>query len=354
MKWDISTGDSLEEISKKFQIPPYLLEDSNQRFALGSDKINIPGWIKTNNDFEKVTNDVINTKKPYCYHELKNDLNYLCEVFPFIRKEVIGYSVLGLPLYELKIGRGKKKVHMNASFHANEWITTCIMMKWLQDYLLAIINQQSFHSYQVEDLYKEVTLSIVPMVNPDGVNLVINKKLIPIQNLQYVLKLNRNNEDFSEWKANIRGVDLNNQYPANWIIEKERKVPKSPAPRDYPGDFYLTEPESIVMEQLVRRSDFDVVVAFHTQGEEIYWGYEGFEPILSYQIVKEFEKVSGYKPVQYIDSHAGFRDWFIYTYRKPGFTVELGLGENPLPLSEFDSIYCKSKGLFWSSLFMCL
>ena len=41
----------------------------------------------------------------------------------------------------------------------------------------------------------------------------------------------------------------------------------------------------------------------------------------------------------YASGHAGFKDWFILEYDKPGYTIECGLGENPLPISEFDEIY---------------
>ena len=88
--------------------------------------------------------------------------------------------------------------------------------------------------------------------------------------------MNDGSTNFSGWKANIRGVDLNNQFPANWEIEKERKEPKSPAPRDYPGDAPLTEPEAIAMADLARNEQFNRMLAFHTQGKEFYWGYEGW------------------------------------------------------------------------------
>ena len=71
--------------------------------------------------------------------------------------------------------------------------------------------------------------------------------------MKKLLRINSGSTDFSNWKANIRGVDLNNQYPANWEIEKERKEPKSPAPRDYPGDAPLTEPEAEAMAALARK-----------------------------------------------------------------------------------------------------
>jgi g-D-glutamyl-meso-diaminopimelate peptidase len=38
-------------------------------------------------------------------------------------------------------------------------------------------------------------------------------------------------------------------------------------------------------------------------------------------------------------SDAGYKDWFIQRFRKPGFTVEVGLGASPLPLQDFDGMY---------------
>ena len=38
----------------------------------------------------------------------------------------------------------------------------------------------------------------------------------------------------------------------------------------------------------------------------------------------------------------GFKDWFIEKFYRPAFTVEIGLGENPLDPSELDGIYEKT------------
>ena len=42
-------------------------------------------------------------------------------------------------------------------------------------------------------------------------------------------------------------------------------------------------------------------------------------------------------------SHGGFKDWFIQEMGRPGFTLEMGKGENPLPLSDFEGIYEKAQ-----------
>ena len=38
-------------------------------------------------------------------------------------------------------------------------------------------------------------------------------------------------------------------------------------------------------------------------------------------------------------SHGGFKDWFIEEFARPGFTLEIGKGENPLPVSDLSKIY---------------
>jgi g-D-glutamyl-meso-diaminopimelate peptidase len=295
---------------------------------------------------------LLKTRKPYDSQILYKDIDRLLTMYPFIKKEIIGYSVLGNPIIELIIGRGTKTVHMNGSFHANEWITTSIMMHWLQNYLNALVTGEQFDGFNCISFYRDTTISFVPMVNPDGVDLVVNGLPANTSYPAFLLDINDQSLDFSQWKANIRGIDLNNQYPVNWEIEKERKIPKSPAPRDYPGDAPLTEPEAIALAELVKKRNFDRLLAFHTQGEEIYWGYLGKEPEEAELLVNEFEKVSGYRAVRDIDSHAGFRDWYVNDWRRPGFTVELGNGVNPLPFSDFDEIYRKSKGIFLAALYL--
>ncbi|WHX99312.1 M14 family zinc carboxypeptidase [Neobacillus sp. DY30] len=299
---------------------------------------------------ERITQLHVSSKLPYGSGILTKQIKILKKFYPFISVNTIGTSVLGNQIQEIRVGKGKKKVHMNASFHANEWITTMVLMNLVNQYLVSLTNRSPLRGMYTNNLYNETELSIVPMVNPDGVDLVLNGP--PTSSRQEVMKINEGCEEFVHWKANIRGVDLNNQFPANWEIEQERKIPKFPAPRDYPGKSSLSEAEAIAMVELIKNNQFDRILAFHTQGEEFYWGYEGFEPPESEILAREFERVSGYKAIQNVDSHAGFKDWYIQEYKRPGFTIELGRGINPLPLSQFHDILKKVEGIFLASLYL--
>ncbi|WP_449621319.1 M14 family zinc carboxypeptidase [Robertmurraya sp. Marseille-Q9965] len=395
MQLKVRSGDTLWYYSQLFQIPLNLLFASNpnlnpNQLTIGQ-IVQIPGFttqvytVKAGDTFwrlatrrnltvdallllnqyqnstqliigesiilpQRVITPVMNRQTRYDFSTLTNDLNALKEVYPFIRIETIGQSVLGKPIQEIRLGKGRKKVHLNASFHANEWITSAILMTCLNTFLLSLTNGSSIRGLSPLPIYEAVELSIVPMVDPDGVDLVL--KGPPSDLREDIVRINKGSTDFTGWKANIRGVDLNNQYPAKWEIEKERKEEKAPAPRDYPGEAPLSEPEAVAMANLARVRHFDRLLAIHTQGEEFYWGYEGMEPNESSVLAQEFERVSGYKSVRYIDSYAGYKDWFIQDFRKPGFTIELGLGTNPLPLSQFDEIYEEFLGIFLASIYM--
>jgi len=86
-----------------------------------------------------------------------------------------------------------------------------------------------------------------------------------------------------------------------------------------------------------------MVVAFHSQGEVIYWDYKDLAPPEALDIAQRFSEVSGYAisdPIL-LASLSGFKDWFILEFGRPGYTVEVGRGVNPLPISDFDGIYAR-------------
>lgn len=341
----LEKGDSFWAIAQKYKVPVAAMYTVNPKVDASSLQIGQVIQVPL-----RVTWMLVKGQQEYTYAKMVNDLASLIQVYPFVGKSSIGASVLGKEIPGLSIGKGDKQVNYNGSFHANEWITTPVIMTFINDYLLALTNQTSIRGLEVYPLYQQTMLSIVPMVNPDGVDLVLNE-LPPEPWLSRVTEWNNDSSDFSDWKANIRGVDLNDQFPAEWELERERN-PKVPGPRDYGGESPLSEPEAIAMANLTKKDDYAMVLAFHTQGEVIYWGFQNLEPPESKVIVEEFARVSGYEPVQTIDSYAGYKDWFIQDWRRPGFTIELGSGVNPLPLSQFDEIYQEALGIFLAGLYL--
>ena len=341
----IQRGDSIWALAQRLNLPPDAIFILNPKVNPNELQIGQVILLPI-----RVTWRVVNGKQNYDYRTMINDILALQNIYPFLMKETIGKTVLDKEIPALFIGRGQKRVHFNGSFHANEWITTPIVLTFLNDYLLALTNNLPIRGVYTLPLYFQTNLAIVPMVNADGVDLVLNGLPENETVRANLIKWNNGSTDFSGWKANANGVDLNDQFPAEWEKERERN-PKTPGPRDYGGESPLSQPESIAMADLTKEMDFARVLALHTQGEVIYWGFNGLEPPESELPANEFARVSGYQPEQSIDSYAGYKDWFIQDWRRPGFTIELGQGTNPLPISQFDQIYEDVLGIFLIALY---
>lgn len=109
----------------------------------------------------------------------------------------------------------------------------------------------------------------------------------------------------------------------------------------------LTEPESLAIYNFTLAHNFRLVLSYHSQGEVIYWQFQNYNPPNSLYIGQQFSYASGYslEETPYNSSFAGYKDWFIQNYNRPGYTIEVGLGENPLPISQFDKIYYDNLGI---------
>lgn len=281
---------------------------------------------------------IVELRGEYGPEELRADIGLLTDKYPLITTETIGTSVMGKPLHLVKIGNGRRKLHVNAALHANEWLTSPCLLAFLEQYAEACRRGKNWQGHDPKRWFDNWTIYAVPMANPDGVELVQEGAGPWHPKRSELEEWNGGRRSFRHWKANIRGVDLGDQFPAYWEEERARRGRTGPSPRDYGGPKPLSEPEAEALSGLCIRTKFDAAVSLHSQGQEIYWNYRGLEPPESRKLAERMAIGSGYRAVYLTDSDAGFKDWFIMAFGKAGFTVELGLGRNPLPPEEFEDM----------------
>lgn len=296
---------------------------------------------------------IVQTNVPMTSALCRETIRRLTESYPSFRTEVLTTTAFGRPVETLTIGRGERKVFYSAAHHANEWITTPVILKFLEELAEGERTKGRLYGVPAENILKAATIYTVPMVNPDGVDLVTGA--IEPGTLQYEAAVsladNYPGIPFPEgWKANLLGVDLNLQYPAGWRMAREIKFSQGftkPGPRDYVGRAPLNQRESIALAEFTEEIDPDLVLAYHTQGQVIYWQFRDYVVPGAQRLGEEFARLSGYALAEtpYTSSFAGFKDWFIQDFRRPGYTIEVGLGESPLPLSQFDKIYRDNLGI---------
>lgn len=283
--------------------------------------------------------------KIYNYEYLKKDMERLEKKYSGMEWGSIGRSLWGRELFYIRLGHGEKKILYNGAHHGMEWLTSAMLMRFAEEYLGCEKCGMPFCGFSTENLGGKTSLYIVPMVNPDGVDLATcgMPEGIAEEFKADLMRINPSG-DFGRWQANGRGVDLNHNYDALWerskAMEAEYGIFGAGATR-YSGDAPLSEPESRALARFTREKDFALTIAFHSQGKVIYHGFLGKEPPLSAKLAKAFECISVYKldETEGIASYGGYKDWFVNEFGRPGFTIEVGEGRNPLPLENLPIIY---------------
>ena len=127
---------------------------------------------------------------------------------------VVGHSVEGRPVNCQRIGDGEYVVLMMASIHGNEAAGT------------PLLNRLAEHVVENPELLAGVTLVLLPVVNPDGVE--------------------------SGQRYNARGVDLNRNFPAENRQNSSRY-----------GLNALSEPEALAIYQVINDTLPNHIVTLH-------------------------------------------------------------------------------------------
>ncbi len=335
--WRVEPGDTYTKIAREMNSSVKAIEAANP--GRNPDDLKVGSYLVVPLNFPVVPEDV-----PFTWQLTHYVIRGLQARYPFLHMDVIGRSDYGRPIERIRLGQGQRVVYFNAAHHANEWITTPLVLQCLEQYARAVAFGEEILGLDAQALQRETTLYLVPLVNPDGVDLV--NGAVTAQEQMAAQKIAEQYPDIpfpSGWKANLRGVDLNLNYPAQWEEAKKIKYElgfDSPAPRDFVGTAPLSEPESRAMFDSTEEINPVLTIAWHTQGQEIYWKFLDMEPEGARQLGRQMAIASGYalEDVPYASGFAGYKDWFIQDFDRPGYTIEAGIGENPLPLSQLPEI----------------
>lgn len=304
--------------------------------------------------------EIVDYKDIYTYDSLTEDLSKLKQTYP----KLISYKALtttpyGRKIWAVKVGNGDRTILLNGAHHAREWMTSTLLMKMIETYAEAYRTNQEIDGFH-PSILNDVAIWFVPMVNPDGVTLqqfgldaypkIVHRRLV---------KMNKGSKDFKRWKANIRGIDLNRQYPANW--DKLKGVSEKPSYQFYKGKKPLQAIEVKALIHFTNKIKPEIAVSYHSSGNMIFWGFHRWGLTHTtdftddyYTIAEKVAEMTNYSLEEPSSKQqgGGYTDWFITEFDKPAFTVEIGslIEESSLPLKEFPSIWERNKtiGLFLS------
>ena len=232
-------------------------------------------------------------------------------------KQIIGKSVFGRRIYACKVGEGAPIGIVQYAMHGREWITTKLAFA------------QFFRGVAKGSVW------FIPLVNPDGA-LLSQMGLSSVAKKADVDRLTALNggEDFSLWKANARGVDLNVNFPALW--GKGAKNVFTAGAANYVGTKPFSETETQSLKNFTLKIKPDYTISYHTKGEEIYWYfYQSMRYIARDKALALCaSKTTGYPLRHAKNSVGGYKDWCIQSLKIPALTIEAGLDSYTHPLQE--------------------
>lgn len=299
--------------------------------------------------------DCIVTSKEYTYRERQEAIKKLCQKYEFLSKFNIGKSCQGKDITALKLGKCDSYCLITAAIHGSERITATVLLMFIEQLCRAYKHNGSIEGLNVRKGMLGRGVIFVPCVNPDGCDISLLGERACGTNAQIFSNLSKGN--FKKWNANSRGVDLNHNFDADWEILREKEKMLGiigPAPTRFGGFRPHSEPETIALVELCRKVNISHTVALHSQGEVIYWTFGNSILPKAKKMAEIMATSSGYAldvPIS-IATGGGFKDWFIKEFSRPGFTVEIGKGENPLPAKDAFCIYKQVRELLVLSCIM--
>ncbi len=252
------------------------------------------------------------------YSELINSIAPLGKI-EFIGSTVLGY---GIPL--VRVGRDTPRTLIIGSVHAREYITTLMLN-------------------EVVKLTDNCSFDYLPMLNIDGVLLSINgiNFITDEERKKTLYQYNNYNMDFSQWKANVNGVDINVNFDADWGEGKYNIT--YPSSENYIGKTPASEPETQAVVNLLKKNCYSLVACYHSKGEVVYWGFES-----NYRYYKEAKEIAdhlNYSLERSEGSAGGIKDYYCTNYNGLGITIEIGKDSlpHPYPVAELPNLIKQHK-----------
>lgn len=248
--------------------------------------------------------------RKYSYNHMEQDLQEMARRYPkSAHLFSIGETTQHRQLHCLRIGPEgtDRTILVQASMHAREWLNTQLVMLMAERLLSRYHMDILWEGIPYRQLLRHYAVYVIPMMNPDGVEICQGGR--------------------KRYKANANGVDLNRNYETGFSQNAPNtgltgNLPAGDAACD-PGEHPGSEHETQALMKLVHEIQPDLVINYHSAGEEII--YQKYFNALRYM-----SDMTTYPLVHETGNPYGsFGDWL--TEQDVAWcTLETGLGKAPV------------------------
>lgn len=337
----LNNGDKVELIEGPYDI---------------SAKVRIPdsgveGYVDV--QYLKKVNAIVEDCDLYTYDEMVTDLVELSLTYPTLFTINSGaMSLDNRPIYEITLGNpsAPKNILIHAGIHAREYLNPYLVMEQLE-MCLDFYQTGTFASDSYVNLFSQVAVHIIPMVNPDGISISqLGESAIRSENLRKQLHACYSSDIASKntylsyesylknWKSNAAGVDLNRNFPAEF---KKIVNASYPSYAFYAGPAPLSEPESQYLALLTTKYQPNATINYHSMGQVLYWSsnIDKFSS-QSNDFANMINQRTGYLKMPVCKANGGYLEW-INTFPVPiySITIETGKSNHPMSYASYPGIW---------------
>ncbi len=218
---------------------------------------------------------------PAHYALTQRSMEAITAKYPFACKVPLGRSAEGRQIDALVLccpgKRQSGRVLLTAAESGQEWLSTLILLRFCEEVCLCLQDGLSMVGVDVRRALIGRTVIMIPQVNPDGVEKVLHNK------------------------------------------------------KD-------TAPDFSALHGLCERLRFRHTAVLHTVGEHIRWHHGENTPIPARMMAEIMASAAGLSTSDAYCETDSFCRWFVQTFQKPAFSIDLGCKENPPPIEEVPAI----------------
>lgn len=282
---------------------------------------------------------VVEDDSTYTYAMIVEDLDHLLKKYPGVLHDVpVGKSEFGLNMRTVKIGRSgaprKESVFLVGNIHAREDFSSKLLMKFLNIYLLSLEGKSNLYP-DARVMLDSIDIYIMPVGNPDGLKIAQQDFAGIVDSVNAHIDSIYCLEDFPEWKANGKGIDLNRTFDdGNFAVKRGGGYQPSPASEGYKGAYPAEPLETQNIQRFVEQTRPLVTASFHTKGNILFWADAKTHPFLGgidAKIMKKIVAASGFKMAaiaKYASEYGcGLENYVRAKYALLGTCVELSTGD---------------------------
>lgn len=287
------------------------------------------------------------TRQIYSYADMLEDLQVLSEIYPDVISYEFGDTTSQgrrIPILRFGGADATRQIMVTGSIHAREYMSSQLVMAMVEHYASGYDSLQ-FEGVPVKDIFDCIALFIVPMANPDGVEIAQRgvEGAVTDEAKRWVAE-QMQEEDYDQIKANANGVDINRNFGNGF--GKGRWARRQPSFYFYSGPHAFSEVETRLLMRVSKQHEYLCFLNYHSKGNNVFYGCKNAKKSVNAEALRISNIIKKHTDYPLFGPNTAapcgsWADEVEVDYDRPSATIEIGT-QNPVPIEEFQGIFSKN------------